>query len=405
VNHHLRGAASTADEEWIRAFCDDLDVPLSVLDGTLDPDQVRERGLEAAARHTRYRLLAEERGERQADYVATAHTRSDQAETVLIRLLTGRGSWRLSGIVPVTDDGLIRPLIRLPRAEVIRYLSEHGIEPRLDSSNQDTRFLRNRVRHELLPLIEDWNPRIEELLADTASMELERAAAFDQLLEPVRRDLVTRDGSTIMVLTPSDMSPHVLRMLLLEEIRRLDPDTREVDAASLGSLLDSEPGTCLTLSPRLRADRDTDGIRLRSVAGRSPFTPWSFSIHVGERISIAEAGYEITLREARTETETVSGDRLCQLIQVPSSKDVRFEIRSRLPGDRFRPLGMNRDKNLADFLIDRRIPVEERDSLPLLVCNGSIVWITGVEVGDAFKVTPTPGRRLEIVAKRLEEVT
>lgn len=401
VNHSLRGAASEADEQWVRSFCREIGSPLSVLDGTLDADEVRNLGVEAAARAVRYRLLSVERERLAADWVATAHTRSDQAETVMLRAITGRGTWRLSGILPVTPDQVIRPLLQVSRSEVLRYLAENGIEPRLDESNADSRFLRNRIRSELLPLVERWNPRIEEILADTASLELDRARAFEELLAPVRQIRVTEEGAASSIrLTPA-ISPHILRALLFEQIRRLDPLTREVDASTLSALVESETGEVRSLSPVLRAERMDDFIQLRRIGTRSPSASYSIQIQPGETVRIPEAGYQVTLDEASSTGALAGRDRRRQVIQVPFDSSARFEIRSRKPGDRFRPLGMDRDKNLADFLIDRRIPLEERDSLPLLVCNGSIAWVAGVEVGDEFKVDSTTGRLLEIVAERI----
>lgn len=400
VNHQLRGEASARDEAWARAFCETLGVPITVLDGGLDPALVQREGIESAARSVRYRLLSQERERCGADYVATAHTRSDQAETLLLRFITGRGTWRLSGILPVTRDRVVRPLLRVSRPEVHRYLEAHGIEPRHDESNDDRRFLRNRVRRDLLPLVSGWNPGIEELLADTAALELDRAASFEELVRPLRAELVREDETAAEITVPPGLSPHLVRMLVLEQVRRLDATTREVDAAALAAIAGLAPGGCRTVSPGLRAIRDTDALRLEATPPGSAVPPFSHPILPGETVRIPEARYVLSLREGASAGDPVSLDRLRQVIQLRHDAPVRFEVRNRRPGDRFRPLGMDRDKNLAEFLIDRRIPVAERDALPLLVCNGTIAWVAGVEVGDEFKVGPSDGKRLEVVAKR-----
>lgn len=402
VNHGLRGSEADADARWVQSFSEALELPITVLDGRLDADEVQRLGVEAAAREVRYRLLDTERKRLGADVVVTGHTRSDQAETVLLRLLTGRGAWRLSGIRPVTDDRVARPLLGVSRSEITRYLADLGIEARADASNDDRRFLRNRIRHELLPLIESWNPRIEEMLAETARLEQERSKAFDELVTPLRERLVEEGSSWAVIRTTGDAPPHVLRSLLLQQIRRLDPASRETDAASLSAILQSSPGDTRTFSRGLRATRADGSVRLERLVPVDEPRPYCRPIAPGETVGVPEAGVSITLSAPMAGAGLTSGDRLRQLIQLPTEGESAFEIRNRRPGDRFRPLGMDRDKNLADFLIDRRIPVEERDSLPLLVCNDSIAWIAGVEVSDAFKVRPdSEGQRLEVVAERI----
>src|SRR6185436_6740889 len=146
VNNHLRGADSDADEAFVRDLCGRLGITLHVADGTLDAERVRERGIEAAAREVRYARLREIREAAGASVVATAHQKNDQAETVLMRLLTGTGIAGLRGIHPMRDDGFARPLLDVPRDAIDAYLRERGIEPRHDRSNDDPRFLRNRVR-------------------------------------------------------------------------------------------------------------------------------------------------------------------------------------------------------------------------------------------------------------------
>src|ERR1700682_2070236 len=146
VNHHLRGEESDGDEAFVRDLCATLDLPLHVADGTLDTAALRGRGVEAAAREVRFARLQEIRRATGADFIATAHQKNDQAETVLMRLMTGGSPAALRGIHPVRADGVIRPLLDVRRREIVRWLQERGIHPRLDRSNNATRFLRNRVR-------------------------------------------------------------------------------------------------------------------------------------------------------------------------------------------------------------------------------------------------------------------
>src|SRR5581483_7357853 len=138
VNHHLRGEESDEDERFVRELCAQRSVRLEVLDGRVDTALVREHGLEGAARDVRFARLFELRERLGLRWIATAHQRDDQAETVLMRLMTGSGLAGLRGIHPLRDDGVIRPMLEFPR--------ERNIAPRVDSTNADPHFLRNRVR-------------------------------------------------------------------------------------------------------------------------------------------------------------------------------------------------------------------------------------------------------------------
>src|SRR6185436_14299283 len=226
VNHHLRGADSDADEAFVRDLCARLGIPLHVADGTLDPDRVRERGIEAAARDVRYARLREIREKTGARFVATAHQKNDQAETVLMRLLTGSGIAGLRGIHPLRDDGFARPLLDVPRDAIEAFLRERGIEPRHDRSNDDPRFLRNRVRLVVRELGAIANLTA---LADQARALwpiLERA-----IDEAERAGAEVRERETHFHRWPEDA--WLRQALLHRHIRRLDPAARDVSAKDL----------------------------------------------------------------------------------------------------------------------------------------------------------------------------
>ncbi|HEX6097809.1 MAG TPA: tRNA lysidine(34) synthetase TilS [Thermoanaerobaculia bacterium] len=224
VNHHLRGAESDGDEAFVRELCGRLGVELAVFDGTLDPDLVRARGIEAAAREVRYARLRQVG----ARYVATAHQKNDQAETVLMRLLTGSGIAGLRGIHPVRDDGFVRPLLDVTRAEIEDFLRERGVVPRFDRSNDDPRFLRNRVRAFLREAggIEALARAAEQARAQWPLLE----RAID---EAESAHVEARAEETRFTSWPAE---EWLRGALLQRhIRRLDPHARDFDASRIAS--------------------------------------------------------------------------------------------------------------------------------------------------------------------------
>ncbi|HEV7428114.1 MAG TPA: tRNA lysidine(34) synthetase TilS [Thermoanaerobaculia bacterium] len=373
INHHLRGAESDDDEAYVRELCARYDIRLRVADGTLDPDAVRERGIEAAAREVRQARLREIAGEA---LIATAHQKNDQAETVLMRLMTGGGIAALRGIHPVREDGFIRPLLHVTRAEIEQFLNERKITPRFDRSNADPRFLRNRIR----AMLRDFDPSVIDNLAAIGDQARQQWPLLERAIDAAE-DAVVNDRETRFRSMPDDA--WLRQALLLRHIRRLDPEARDVSAADLERLAVASTRTSVTKSLELLRDGDQIVLRRRQAA-----TP-AFEIEI-------DAGSEVYIPEIATTVSIRAGREKNQLIQLPAGATPHFTIRNRREGDRFRSLGMAHDKKLKDFFIDRKIPATSRDRIPLLLWNDTIVWVAGVEVSELFKVTGRAGDIYEV---------
>lgn len=383
VNHHLRGADSDADEAFVRDLCARLGVTLRVADGSLDPALIRKHGLEAAAREVRHARLQEIRRDAGAAYIVTAHQKNDQAETVLMRLFSGGGIAALRGIHPVRDDGVIRPLLEVTRAEVEDFLRRRGIEARVDGSNADPRFLRNRMR----ALLATVDISVVENLASVARQARRQWRSLEWILD--REDhSVTTGTETRFASLPDD--PWLRQALLLRHIRRLDSSTREVSAADLERLVSQlETLTRVSVTRALELLRRNGQWILRRKP--QPVDDFEFELDAGEEKTIESAGITVgvfpsnDIRRPKT-----------QVIQLPHGSEAHFVVRNRRRGDRFQPLGMAQEKKLKDFLIDRKIAVETRDRIPLLLWQGTIACVGGVEVSEAFKVVDGGGERYEV---------
>jgi tRNA(Ile)-lysidine synthase len=380
VNHHLRGEESDGDEAFVRAFCAGLAIPLHVADGALDPALVSSRGIEAAARAVRYERLAAIRDSIGARWVATAHQKNDQAETVLMRILHGSGISGLRAIRPVREDGFLRPLLDLRRDEIESWLAERGLSPRVDSSNADPRFLRNRLR----PLLQDASH--VESLAALAADALAQWPLLERAVDEADRSCVEigKEGSLFKQWPPETW---VRAELLRRHIRRLDPSARDFDATRIAR----EAGRIrrMTVTRTLELVRRGPALLLRELPLPTP----EFEVEVTLDAPAFLAPLESSIRVTRA-TGAPGSNR--QRIQLPPGGEPRFIARNRRDGDRFHPLGLGGSKKLKEFLIDRKIPADRRDRLPLLLWNDEIVWIAGVEVSDRFKVTSPHGELYEV---------
>lgn len=354
VNHHLRGGDSDADEAFVRDLCARLGIELHVADGTLDDAAICAGGVEAAAREARYPRLREVAGER---LVATAHQKNDQAETVLMRLLTGSGIAGLRGVHPLREDGVVRPLLDVTRDQIEAFLRERGVVPRLDRSNEDPRFLRNRIR----AIVRELNA--VDNLAAVAEQAREQWPILERLIDEA--EPAARQGRW-----PKEIW---LRQALLQRLI----GSRDLDTRRLAAELDQVKR--VTVSKTHELVRRGEALILTEKPEPTP--EFELELQPDSPVYIPELDLTIAVRKGTTghgQPFRIDGDP-------------RFTVRNRRRGDRFQPLGLSVPKKLKDFLIDRKIAADVRDRLPLLLWNDEIVWVGGVEVSERFKVTTDPG--------------
>ncbi len=375
VNHHLRGEESDGDEAFVRELCGRLGVALRVADGTLDPEAVRHRGVEAAAREVRHARLHAIREAAGARFIATAHQKNDQAETIVMRLMAGAGIAALRGIHPLRSDGLIRPLLDVTRAEIERFLAARGIVPRSDSSNADPRFVRNRVR----AFLRGADAAAIDNIASVAQQAAQAWEVLERAIDAAEDIEVTEEATRFRSL-PDD--PWLRQALLRRHITRLDPAARDVDVVRLAGQVESGKRVSVTKTLELE-----DGV-LSKV--QEPIEPFETDLTPEQPAKIPGATVRIT-----PATQQPS-DRATQIIQLPKGSIPKFTVRNRRPGDRFQPLGFPHEKKLKELLIDRKIAARVRDRIPLLIWNGAIVWVAGVEVSDRFKLTGGDADRYEV---------
>jgi tRNA(Ile)-lysidine synthase len=378
INHHLRGDESDGDDRYVRTLCERLKVECVAADGTLDPERVKEAGIEAAAREVRIAKLKEIREQTGAKYIVTAHQRNDQAETVLMRLFTGSGLAGLRGIHAIRDDGIIRPLLAVTRAEIEAFLRERGETPRADRMNADPRFFRTRIRKTL----GEYEPWVTENLATLAERAQERWPDVNRRIDQAE-DVDATDDETRFRTLPED--PWLRRALLHRHIHRLDPQARDVSRSDL-ERIEEHLDTLQRMTVTKNLELVASPLRLRKI--RPPAPPFEYAFAAGQRITIGEIGVTLAIVAAVTFQPAAPPT---QFFMLPKGSDATFLVRNRRDGDRFHPLGAPGSKKLKAFLIDRKVPAAQRDRLPLLVWNGEIVWVAGVEISEHFKVTDDGG--------------
>lgn len=432
LNHRLRGAESERDAAYVKLVARAWGLPVTV--GVEDVRALAETerlSLEEAARVARYRFLRKVAGGvAQEGRIAIAHHADDQVETLLLHLLRGGGLASMVGMQSRRGD-IIRPLLAVSRADILAYCREHGIAAMEDSSNADPHYLRNRVRHELLPLLESLNPGIRATLlrsADTARVD-------DEYIES-QVDMhwsgvvgVRNDGCTIHI--PALLAlPLSLRRRLLRRVTAtlcggqspLEPRHYELIERFLYNTNNGEERS-LDLPAHLRLSRIFDTCQVFIVhQPEKPLiaaTQESFALPIPGRAVVAGmrwlATAEVVIDDVtQAVRQAIARDdwvRVWQLLSVDSrtvyidgdTVAASLTVRTRHAGDRIRPLGMAREKKVQDVLVDAHVPRAERETIPLFF-SGKLeeqcIWLAGLCLADSVKLTATTRRivRLKIIS-------
>ena len=407
VNHKLRGEASDNDAAFVADTVKErFGLPCTVLIRDV-AEAVRETGgsVEERARDIRYMCLKEVARQIGAERIAIGHTLNDQAETVLLRLLRGSGTRGLGGIVPVRDGLFVRPLLSTTKDEIVTYLRSRNIPFVEDASNCDLRFMRNRVRHELLPLLQArYNRRIVRRLDWTAKILRDDEAYFDDLLSgEVLPRVVKSSWSTKIVLdVPQFFTYHVAirRRVLRRVIMRLSLSPYFPTAETIERLLrlTEEDAGFSTVTGAVQAQR----FKSLLILSRGNLPPFVRLLQVPGITDIPELQASVSVHYIQLSDENLSyhnPDRA--LLDVDTIADLpSMTVRSRVPGDTFHPYGTKGRKSVARYLLDAKVPRFLRDEIPVLVDRQDILWVIGQRIAHPYRISETTRRIVEVVFSR-----
>jgi tRNA(Ile)-lysidine synthase len=394
-NHRLRGAESERDQAGAVAVAARLGVPC--MTGT--SAALADANLEARAREQRYAFLTEVAAAQRCTKIATGHTLDDQAETVLMRLLRGTGWDGLAGIHAVRDGRIIRPLIECSRQQVLAFLQERGLPFCEDSSNDDRRFLRNRVRHEVLPLLRAINPEVQRHLAATAHILAAEGGVLDDILRMavLRTADGVKEALTISAIyaAPQGLAPRLVRAWL----RRQRGSLTGLGAAHVQAIVDLARGARPNAQVRLPGGqmvvREYEHLRWRAKA-TAMVPPATHVLMPGATLEL-ETGWRIS-----AELVAASPARTADLWSLAADADAiaaPLIVRRARRGDRIRPLGMQGHRKLQDVFVDRKLPRALRQTCPVVEVDGEVLWVPGVVRSGRALITPATRSALRLVAE------
>jgi tRNA(Ile)-lysidine synthase len=396
LNHRLRGAESLQDEEFVRELAARLGLSASIraVDVAASGDN-----LEQAARQTRLAFFREQMVAWDMARVATGHTRDDQAETVLFRFLRGSGGAGLAAIRPVTEDGLVRPLLEASRAEVEEYLRERGIAWREDSSNSSLQFARNRIRHKLLPqLAREWNPAIGETLNRTADWALAEEEYWDAEIGRLAAALLTERNGAVLARTEAfrQLPLASARRLVRRALEQAKSDLRGVDFGHIAAVLrlaSSRLGHGRVQAPGVEVERSLDWLRFATcVSSRPASGGYRLTVPVPGLVGIPGTDLAISL-ELIEKAGTVDAPE-CVYNSDEGCIDWGglsgpLEIRNWRPGDQYQSKGSAGEEKIKILFQKARIPRWERRQWPVVTDGSAIVWARQFGAARRFAATPS----------------
>lgn len=420
MNHRLRPDAEE-DARLVEKIAEERGMPFIL--GSADVRayaSVHQLSIEEAARVVRYQFLFNQAKQYQAQAVAVAHNADDQAETVLMHLLRGAGLAGLRGMAYRTlpnawSDAmpLVRPLLGVWREQVLAYCEQHQLAPCFDCTNLDTAFFRNRLRHELIPYLESYNPRVRQLIWRTARSLSADYEALSELMQAAWADCIVEQGAGWLVLGANCLlgrSLAVQRSVIRQAVTLLRPALRDLAFDVVERALDRlahppQTGQC-DLAAGLRLVWEGERVYLATWEADLPSADWPSWQTDPQPLAVPGVlallnGWQF---RATIETENVfvtarvNSDPYQAWLVAGTSPLI---IRARQPGDRFHPLGMGgASLKLADYFINRKLPHRARQHWPLVCIGDEIAWVPGYHLAHPFCLSETTQQAVHLWLER-----
>lgn len=398
INHHLRGQESDEDEDFVRSLAKTLGLQIIV-----EHARAGAGNLEQEVRDLRRKFFLKLiHQDRRIERVALGHTRNDQAETVLFRLIRGSGLAGLAGMRIITSEGFIRPLLESGREEVRTWAKAEGITWREDSSNADLRFARNRIRHEIMPeLARHFNPNVESVLAGTAGLAAAEEDYWRAEIEPVYTEITkrTRLGLVLAISPLKTQHLAVQRRIIRRAISDLRGDLRGLDMSHIEAILDlrlSEHGHNRVLVPGVDALRSFDQLLLSQPGTLSrERRGYQSDLAFGEPYELPFKAGLISVEwmnaEARICVNFKGDQELSEVVDLDghqiavAGRPGSLRVRNWEPGDQLHRAGHQGAEKIKSLFQEYRVPLWQRRHWPVLVFENEIIWARRFGCAHKFK--------------------
>jgi tRNA(Ile)-lysidine synthase len=411
-NHQLRPDSDT-EANSLEKTVSRKNIPSIFENGDVRGFAERESlSIEDAARTMRYRFLFEQAREQNAQALAVGHTADDQVETVLMHFLRGAGLTGLKGMtyrsyLPAFDEGmpLVRPLLDVWREETVVYCAANGLRPYYDPSNDSLNFLRNRIRHLLIPQLETYNTRFREAVWRTAHSLADDYAALIEVVDATWNECVNSERTGMITFNAellSTYAPGLQRNLIRRALEHIAPDITDLRFSTLDSaaeFLSTKRYGRIDLTGGVRLLLEGDLVYVANKGVKLPFERWpqmpqsedALMLPIPGQLNLS-GGWLFSCEQWRIPAlaleQALNNDNPFQVWLDASRLPKKLEVRARQPGDRFEPFGMEgHTMKLSDFFINEKLPQRARTSWPLLCSGDTVIWIPGYRPAHPFRLT------------------
>ena len=404
-DHGLRPKDDESETRFVASLAVSKNLPF-VTEKVLSPMGKNGMSLEEEARNRRYEFLDHAKKNHAAQKIALGHTLDDQAETVIMRLLRGSGSAGLSGIPPVRDHTIIRPLIEVTREEILGYLAHRKLRHITDPSNLEKHHLRNRIRLDLLPQLKTYQPRIVHLLGQTAGIMRQESRWMETEADHwIKGSVEVCETGEYMISLQAftELAPALQGQVIRQIIRRVQGGLRSISLRhieAIKGLAQGRPQASLNLPNGVLVKKTYETLifdKNRAKPGDQEIKGFHYVLDGPGVFHLDAIFCTVIIEEVKGKAVPIN-DNASPWVAYLSADSIKYPliVRSFLPGDRFVPLGMTGHKKLKDFFVDRKVPFDVRRRLPLLCRGDDPIWVCGLRLDDRFKVRPETEKALRV---------
>jgi len=406
INHGIRGKEAKKDENFVRDMCKEWKIAFRAYYIDIKKEALlRKCSEEEAGRLVRYETFERVRKEINGSKIAVAHNMNDQAETVLMKIFRGTGMKGLGGI-PYIRDNIIRPLLDITREEIENYCIHHNINYRQDYTNELNIYTRNRIRNELIPFVEDkFNPNIIKVLYNMSNILREEEDFLEEQAEDSFMICKKDEGLNVLKLDNvllKSLHPVLQKRIIRIALKNLSGHIRNIEYGHIQDIIDlseKPTGKRLNLPNQVIVKKEYEELIFQ--IGEEDFLPFSYELPVPGVLFINELGISIETKILDNKNFTLTNKNNYTKIFDYDRIGNTLHIRTKNKGDRI-SLG-NGNKKLKDFFIDEKIPRDIREKAPLLADGNKVLWVIGYRYSDAYKITPSTTRILQVRVANMGE--
>lgn len=413
INHGLRGKDSDEDEQFVNNICKKYNIPL--YSKRFDIHKIAKMNgmsCEMAGREARYSYFLELIDKLSGNKIALAHHANDQAETILMRLIRGSGIEGLTGIKPVRDKIFVRPMISITRKEIESYCKDNELSPRIDKSNYEKIYSRNKVRLELIPYIqENFNKDITNTLNRFADI----IKGDNDYLETIATEKADKycltDGNDIKI-SKAAFKEHgaILSRILRNTIKKIKGNLKNIEKKHIDDIIEiqkKETGKVLSLPDNIQIINTYRDIVIKKKLKETNILDYKklkYRLDINKNNYIQSEGFIVRMQliESKSGKKVLKNNKFIKYFDYDKANN-DIILRYRKNGDKFSPLGMKGRKKVKDYFMDLKIPQHERSRIPMICFGDSIAWIIGCGISDKYKIDNNTKKILQIIIEREEK--